>query len=347
MSQASSTPNPPVLPYAVLDIRGDDAQSFLQGQFTNSLAKLEPPSADGTTRYQRSGYCSAKGRLLAIFRCWQTAPNAYRLLVPADLADALVKRLRMFVLRAKVTIERSVAQVYGLQQPGEVSMSSDHPNAQALQLDQPAQGVTRLIQPGAVAGPSAGLPGLAWLVVEGGDTSILSDAVGNPEQSQFLTPQEWHWRQTALGEPWIVTTSQDRFVPQSINFELLDGVDFQKGCYPGQEVVARSQYLGKLKTRLFVMKADQDPTSCALGSDVWLNPEAPLGELVQTASDPNGKAHLVLVSLDLGAWKAVAQSGEALRLGEEPAGQGIALRPVDQPYPVPLELNQPVRPKLR
>ncbi len=347
MSHASSTTNPPLLPYTVLDIRGEDAQAFLQGQFTNSLAKLQPLSSDGRAVYQRNGYCSAKGRLLAIFRCWLAEPGVYRLLVPTDLADALVKRLRMFVLRAKVSIERSAAQVYGLQQPGSASLAGDHQAAQALQLDQPAQGVTRLIQPGAVSGPGAGSAGLAWLVFEESDISSLSAAAVNPEQSCFLTPQAWHWHQTALGEPWVVTASQDRFVPQSINFELLDGVDFQKGCYPGQEVVARSQYLGKLKTRLFVMQAEQDPSSLALGSDIWLTSEAPIGELVQTAADPEDRVHLVLVSLDLAAWKAATEAGEAMWLGGDSAGQGIRLRPLEQPYAVPLEPNQPVRPKLR
>jgi folate-binding protein YgfZ len=346
MSQASSTTNASPLPYTVLDIRGEDAQAFLQGQFTNSLTKLKPLSSDGQTVYQRSGYCSAKGRLLAIFRCWQAEPGVYRLLLPTDLADALAKRLRMFVLRAKVTIERSAAQVYGLQQPGAGSLVGDPQSAQALQLDQPAQGVTRLVQPGAVTGPGAGSAGLAWLVVEECGISSLSAAAVKPDQSCFLTPQAWQWHQTALGEPWVVTASQDRFVPQSINFELLDGVDFQKGCYPGQEVVARSQYLGKLKTRLFVMQAEQDPSSLALGSDVWLSPEAPIGELVQMAADPEGRIHLVLVSLDLVAWKAATEAGEALWLGGDSAGQGISLRPLEQPYPVPLEPNQPVRPKL-
>jgi folate-binding protein YgfZ len=341
MSQASSTTNASPLPYTVLDIRGEDAQAFLQGQFTNSLTKLTPLSSGGQVVYQRSGYCSAKGRLLAIFRCWLAEPGVYRLLLPTDLADALVKRLRMFVLRAKVTIERSAAQVYGLQQLG------DHQQAQALQLDQPAQGVTRLIQPGAANGPGSGSAGLAWLVVEENDINSLSNAAVKPDQSCFLTPQAWHWHQTALGEPWVVTASQDRFVPQSINFELLDGVDFQKGCYPGQEVVARSQYLGKLKTRLFVMQAEQDPSSLALGSDTWLSPEAPIGELVQTAADPEGRVHLVLVSLDLAAWKVATEAGQALWLGGDSAGQGIRLRPLEQPYPVPLEPNQPVRPKLR
>ena len=118
MSQTSAqTTSPSTLPYAVLQIQGADAQSFLQGQFTNSLERLKPlkPLSDSPSVYQRNGYCSAKGRLLAIGRCWQPVAEVYRLLVPEEIAEALIKRLRMFVLRAKVTIERADVQVYGLQ----------------------------------------------------------------------------------------------------------------------------------------------------------------------------------------------------------------------------------------
>lgn len=330
---ATASPSPLPLPYAVLTVQGADAHSFLQGQFTNSLDRLKPVSAEPTP-YQRNGYCSAKGRLLAICRCWQSATDAYQMLVPQDIADGLVKRLRMFVLRAKVTIERSDAQVYGLQSPA--SADQPDPTVDQLLVDQPRPGLTRLTQPAAAGGA------LHWLVVYKLSTEVWREALSG---QHLLSPTDWHWQQTALAEPWICTATQDRFVPQSINFELLDGVDFQKGCYPGQEVVARSQYLGKLKTRLFVMSADQDPSACPLGSDVWLDGTAPIGELVQTAVGTQGRPNLVLVSLDLTAWNTMVQNAGSLRLGPT-WEQGLTLRPMAQPYAVPLEPNQPVRPKL-
>jgi len=339
-STSSQTTSPSPLPYAVLQIQGADAQTFLQGQFTNSLSKLQPLTGQPTA-YQRNGYCSAKGRLLAIGRCWQTAADAYRLLVPEEISEALIKRLRMFVLRAKVTIERADFQVYGLQSTASVPQTSE-PVAPALLVDQPIPGLTRLTQPTAPQGVNGSAGALHWLVVENLSPEVWREAL--PDQ-RLLSPIDWHWQQTALAEPWIWAASQDRFVPQAINFELLDGVDFQKGCYPGQEVVARSQYLGKLKTRLFVMTADQDPSGCTLGSDVWLEDTAPIGELVQTALGTDGRPNLVLVSLDLTAWNAVVQTKGSLRLGPS-WEQGLSLRPMAQPYAVPLEPNQPVRPKL-
>jgi folate-binding protein YgfZ len=339
-STSSQTTSPTPLPYAVLQIQGADAQSFLQGQFTNSLERLKPLS-DGPSVYQRNGYCSAKGRLLAIGRCWQSAGDAYRFLVPEEIAEALIKRLRMFVLRAKVSIERADVQVYGLQSKANEQLRTDA-SPQALTVDQPRPGLTRLAQPTAATGTNASAALLHWLVVDPLSTEDWREAL--PDH-QALSPIDWQWHQTAQAEPWIWAATQDRFVPQSINFELLDGVDFQKGCYPGQEVVARSQYLGKLKTRLFVMTADQDPSNVPLGSDVWLDEAAPTGELVQTAVGTDGRPHLVLVSLDLTAWKTVVQTKGSLRLGASWA-QGLTVEPMDQPYAVPLELNQPVRPKL-
>ena len=340
-STSSQNTSPAPLPYAVLQIQGADAQRFLQGQFTNSLDRLKPLS-DGPSVYQRNGYCSAKGRLLAIGRCWQPTAEVYRLLVPEEIADALIKRLRMFVLRAKVTIERADAQVYGLQTPASAKTASPSGDP-TLWVDQPRPGLTRLAQPAAATGTNALAAALHWLVVDNPFCpQDLQEALAGQEP---LSPTDWQWHQTAQAEPWIWATTQDRFVPQSINFELLDGVDFQKGCYPGQEVVARSQYLGKLKTRLFVMTVDQDPSACPLGADVWLDETAPIGELVQAAAGTDGRPHLVLVSLDLTAWKTVVQGKSGLRCGTSWA-QGLTLHAMDQPYAVPLEPNQPVRPKL-
>jgi tRNA-modifying protein YgfZ len=346
-STSSPTASPPTLPYAVLQIQGADAHSFLQGQFTNSLDRLKPLTG-GPSVYQRNGYCSAKGRLLAIGRCWQPEADVYRLLVPEEIAEALIKRLRMFVLRAKVTIERADVQVYGLRTPASAQAGSPA-GTPTLSVDQPRPGLTRLAQPTATnrANGSTGSTGstgaLHWLVA---DKPLSSEHLREalPDQ-ETLSPTDWQWQQTAQAEPWIWAATQDRFVPQSINFELLDGVDFQKGCYPGQEVVARSQYLGKLKTRLFAMTADQDPSACPLGSDVWLDETAPVGELVQTAAGTEGRPNLVLVSLDLTAWKTVVQDKASLSCGTSWA-QGLTLHAMDQPYAVPLEPNQPVRPKL-
>lgn len=340
-STSSQATSPPALPYAVLQIQGADAHSFLQGQFTNSLDRLKPLTG-GPSVYQRNGYCSAKGRLLAIGRCWQPEADVYRLLVPEEIAEPLIKRLRMFVLRAKVTIERADVQIFGLRTPASDRVASPA-GTPTLSVDQPRPGLTRLAQPTAADGAHGSTGALDWLVVDKScSPEDLREALSGQET---LSPTDWQWQQTAQAEPWIWAATQDRFVPQSINFELLDGVDFQKGCYPGQEVVARSQYLGKLKTRLFVMTADQDPSDCPLGTDVWLEESAPIGELVQTAVGTGGRPHLVLVSLDLTAWKTVVQNKASLRCGTSWA-QGLTLHATDQPYAVPLEPNQPVRPKL-
>lgn len=360
--------HPLALPYTVLEVSGEEALSFLQGQLTNSLTKLESLRPNQPTAHQRNGYCSAKGRLLANFRAWKTPAQTVRLLMPQDLAQGVLKRLKMFVLRAKVQIDALEGQVYGL-------VGLPPLETPALMTFQLSPQLTLLSDPySEVSGSQR-----AWLFHEGSadlqPSSLpgLLPALGEawPSSGQalapyFCDPSDWHWRQTRSAEPWIQASTQDQFVPQTLNFELLQGVDFQKGCYPGQEVVARSQYLGKLKKRLFVVSAAPGLLDLPLGSDIWLRrtpglpatgavsgvageaveslppEESPVGELVQSAV---GESTLALVSIDLAAWRACLEAAGQLVVGTSQQN-GLILQPLPQPYSVPLEISQPVRPKL-
>ncbi|MGA1254151.1 MAG: YgfZ/GcvT domain-containing protein, partial [Burkholderiaceae bacterium] len=260
--------------FSVIVAEGPDAEQFLQAQLTNSLQALGPE------QHQLTGYCSAKGRLLAIARLWRISEDRIGLLLPTDIAPAIVKRLSMFVLRAKVRLSLAQAQVKGLWFGLPANLEAA-PSAGSVSRH-PSDSETFLLWLEAAsteaAGESVGVDhstradeshdhisgqqfhGTRALCISFNEEKSPKDAGvsasnGYPTQhdSASSASQEWAWHAADIraGLPWVWASSQDLFVPQMVNLELLDGVNFQKGCYPGQEVVARSQYLGKLNRRMF------------------------------------------------------------------------------------------------
>jgi folate-binding protein YgfZ len=155
---------------------------------------------------------------------------------------------------------------------------------------------------------------------------LASPAGDEPPPLPALPLAQWQWLEVASGVPTIVGATVEQFVPQMVNLELVGGVHFQKGCYPGQEVVARSQYRGTLKRRAFLFQAD---AAAAPGQEVFADddPSQPAG-MVANAASVDGWGHLALVELKLAAL------GRPLHLG---APGGPALHRTELPYAVPLE----------
>lgn len=230
--------------YALIGLAGEEAQTFLHGQITNDLRGLTPEKA------VFAGYLSAKGRMLANFLVMKRDADVL-LLLPAGLREAIQKRLSMFILRSKVKARDACDEWLRLGVNG--------PQAAALV--------------GAVVGAPA--PQAPMSVAQGTDAFALClgegryDLFARPEQGaavwQQLSAQArpvgtpaWDWLLVNAGIPTVLPATQDQFVPQMANMELLGGVSFNKGCYPGQEIVARSQYLGKVKRRLYLAHVDAD-----------------------------------------------------------------------------------------
>ena len=283
--------------WGVIRAQGEDARSFLHGQLTQDVVHL--PS----DRARLAGYCSAKGRLLASFVLWADPAGSDVLLAcSADLLPQALKRLRMFVLRAKC----------------QLSDASEH---------LPVHGV---VGPAVPEGPP-------WaLTARSGAVCIrLPDAVGAPRAlwvgpdapaDAALPLAAWQWLEVQSAVPRISAATVEQFVPQMVNLEALDGVNFQKGCYPGQEVVARSQYRGTLKRRAYLAESGEP---LAPGMDVFdaAEPEQPAGMVVMAASAP-GHAASALVSL-----KTASADGR-LFAG---APDGVPLHLQSLPYPLPIE----------
>jgi folate-binding protein YgfZ len=265
--------------FGVIAATGADAASFLHAQLTNDVANLAPDAV------QLNGYCNAKGRLLAVFTNWRSADTIY-LQMPREILPAVRKRLSMFVLRAKVTLAEGSDQwtALGLLGPGTARLLQD-----AFALAQPidtsvAVGQARIVR----LRPSPRIDERFLLLVPAPE---LAEWLSRLRSVQRVDSGVWWWSQIDAGVPDVFAATQEKFVPQMINLEVLGGVSFKKGCYPGQEVVARSQYLGKLRRRMGIAHVEG---AAAAGADVYADGEAqPVGAVVMAATAPGGGMDLL------------------------------------------------------
>jgi hypothetical protein len=213
--------------WGLIRASGPDSQAFLHGQLTNDLLHLAPEAA------QWSGYCTAKGRMLAGFLVWRDAADGYYLATDRALAGALAKRLSMYVLRAKVKIEDVSARFAAF---GLIDGSGPAPFATS------AQGEAWLVGLPAVDGRERML---AWVPADA--AAAYASGAGHATADA----SDWMRLMVRAGEAWITTATQEQFVPQMINFDAMGGISFKKGCYPGQEIVARAHYRGAVKRRMY------------------------------------------------------------------------------------------------
>jgi folate-binding protein YgfZ len=304
----------PVTDLGIIAVAGDDAASFLHNQLTNDVEHL------GRAEARLAGYCTPKGRLQASFLYWRDAEAVY-LQLPRAIQPPLQKRLSMFVLRAKAklrdaTEEAPFAAVLGLGgAKAETALRrivAILPQAPYGKVDGEFGTVIRLLD-------AFGAPRYLWL------TTVETASAALPKLDDELAlggNQAWQLAAIHAGVPQITAATQEQFVPQMVNLELLGGVNFKKGCYPGQEIVARSQYLGKLKRRTAL--ATVDAASARAGDEVYsmTDPGQPCGMVVNAAANGLGGADL-LVEMKLGAL------GEDVRHG---AAGGPALAFQHMPY---------------
>jgi folate-binding protein YgfZ len=261
-------------------VDGPDAVAFLQSQLTNDVAQLAP------TALQLNAYCTPKGRVLATFHQWRDG-DAVLLQLPREILAPVMKRLSMFVLRSKARLVDASTQhaAYGLIGP----QAADALRAAGLAV--PDAPWTSSIHDG--------LRVSRMPAAEATDARFLLDVPAGVALPQALAAlptvaaAAWWWSEIAAAVPTVFAATQESFVPQMINFEVLGGVNFRKGCYPGQEIVARSQYLGKLKRRMQVGHAATNEPPAA-GADVFHSgqPE-PVGTVVMSALAPSGGVDLL------------------------------------------------------
>ncbi len=200
---------------SIVSIVGADATSFLQGQFTNDLSLLD------VGQIQLNAYCNPKGRALAVFYL-RREEDRFQIILPADTADTLVKRLQLYKMRAKVEIVVCVdTRLIGTINCPVNSLSHEFAN---WQIDSNRQ----------------------VFAVDNDEVGRCVEEIGHP----LVDYQLWRLGQILGGFPQVYHATYEEFIPQHINLDLVDAVSFTKGCYPGQEIVARIRYLGKIKKRM-------------------------------------------------------------------------------------------------
>lgn len=295
----------------VLRFDGADAQTFLQGQLTNNVASLD------AVHSQYAGYCTPKGRLLAVMLLW-LHDDAYHMLLPRELCEAVRKRLSMYILRAKVKASDVSPQLalFGLS-------GNDAPAAVAAMA-----GAVPAADHACVHGEAVSvlkLPVKRYLVVatlahaERVETQLTARASCGPDSL-------WTALDIAAGIPNVYSTTQEQFIPQTVNFDLIDALSYTKGCYPGQEIVARAHYLGRIKQRMVRARllCDQTPTP---GDKLYAQPygEQASGMVVSALSHSPGNHELLAVV------QSANVAGGAVHWS---APDGPALEILSLPYPV-------------
>jgi len=277
---------------SLLQFAGDDATAFLQGQLSCDVNKISSVASANAAQY--GGYCTPKGRLLMTFLLWKEMASGgkndagYLMQLPGSLREAMQKRLSMFVMRSKVKVADSSDAWVRLGVAGN--------NSSAL-----------------VEKAAGHLPGADLSITASDTCSVLRlandryEILAAPERAGEIwdalnasaTPVGaacWDWLEINACIPTITAATQEEFIPQMVNLEAIGGVSFKKGCYPGQEIVARTQYLGKLKRRMYLARINTAESVAAgdalFGAD--MNEQAS-GIIVNAAPAPGGGVDVLAV----------------------------------------------------
>lgn len=301
-----------------IDIQGAEATDFLQGQLSNDLRELSDSHA------QLSSHCNAKGRMVANFRILREG-DGYRLILPREQIAALLPRLGMFVLRARVELTDHSDDLVCLGLIGDCmsAMLAKHFGT----LPDADNGLVRhrdaaLIR---VAGP---LP--RWLLVGPPSAAETLWRQATDKGAAPAADDLWALQDIRAGIPTLTAATRELFVPQMANLHLIDGVSFHKGCYTGQEVVARMQYLGKLKRRMYLSEVALEQVPAPGSRLDSADSQSAQGAGTVVDARPNAAGHCELLAV---AEIAAVERGD-LRLAE--TGTPVALSP--PPYGFPSEV---------
>ena len=304
----------------VIAVYGDDAGTFLQSQLSNDISQVDENSS------QLSAFCTPKGRILGLMRIFRSA-ETYYLRLPVDSLEAVLQRLRMYVMRADVTLEDATENFLRMGISGEnataelkgAGLTIPH----AVNAASHSDNVTVIQVPGSRPRYELFVSALESARSLWDAFNVRAAPVGEPV---------WRLLEIQAGIPNIFAATAEQFVPQMANLQLIDGVNFKKGCYPGQEIVARMQYLGKLKRRMYLGHIDQDALA-GPGEELFraTDSEQAAGRIVDAQAHPDG-GQLALAVLQINA----AEAGD-LHLR---SADGAEFRLQTLPYPFEQEAGE-------
>jgi folate-binding protein YgfZ len=290
-------------PLGIIRAEGPDAASFVQGQLTQDFALLDASQA------RLAALCTAQGRAIASFIGLRPRPDRILLACSRDILAATLKRLTMYVLRAKLKLG-DASEEYALHGLAGEALAANGIDPAALPWRCFSLGEAQAV----TLHPSDGVPRALWIAPAGGAAP----------RGAALDPALWAWSEVRSGIVTLTAPVVGAFVPQMINYESVGGVNFRKGCYPGQEVVARSQFRGTLKRRAYLVHTSGE---IAAGQEVFAagDPEQPVGLVAQAAPAPGG-GWAGLISI-----QTAAADGGGLH-ARAPIGPLLTIEPL--PYPL-------------
>lgn len=265
---------------SLIEINGDDALSFLQGQLTNDINQT-------SSTWQYSGYCNPKGRLLALFQIW-SVNNKIHLIIDSSLVDSITKRLRMYVMRSKVTITVINSDFYAAADADTLSeLANALPEADLNTLTSNKNAIVSTNEMHILSYEKR------FLFI----TQNQTNSTVNRDHTTSTITSSWAQLNINDGLPHINAMNTELFIPQMLNLDALDAINFKKGCYTGQEIIARMHYLGKLKQRMFVCDlSTQGNSNINPGDKVYSDPE--LSRSVGHIANSNNSSALAVLRLD-------------------------------------------------
>jgi len=309
----------------VLDFTGSDSEAFLHAQLSCDVRSI------GASSSSYGSYCTPKGRMLADFLIWRLSTGGstgvstdvstgFRMVLSRSIVATVQKRLRMYVLRLKVQVTDASDSAVLLGVSGDAAATA----LGSVLTEVPQQTHEHELRRFGEGSTAISLPGKRFLIavaVEGASklwTGLAAtlQPVGTPC---------WEWLDIRSGVPLVTAGTQEQFLPQMTNLELIGGVSFKKGCFPGQEIVARTQHLGKVKRRMFLAHVDEARTPPSPGDDIFSDdiPGQASGTVVNAQAAPGGGYDLLAV---------VHHSSRESSVVRLCSNDGPVLRFLDLPY---------------
>ncbi|MGB1310788.1 MAG: YgfZ/GcvT domain-containing protein [Leucothrix sp.] len=294
----------------LLEVSGEDAETFLQNQLTNDITKISE------TVHQLTAWCNPKGRVIANFRAFKRGQNIY-LIMAKDLLETVMTKLGRYIMMSKVSISDATDSLVHFGYAGE---NAEHDLG--LILDKVPTAHNEVLSHGALS--ILRLPGDTPRFEVFGDITEASALWSQCNvRAAPVSSQAWDFMNIQAGRPVVTAACSEEWIPQMLNFISIDGVDFQKGCYPGQEVVARLNYLGKTKRRLFhlLIETDQVP-AC---NDAIVNAEGvEIGKVLNAVANPDDLVECLAIL-------KIADSEDLMFLAQ---ADGPEVTMLELPYPI-------------
>lgn len=262
---------------ATIRVEGDDRIQFLQGQLTQDINLISQDKA------LYAGFCNPKGRVLAFMLCY-VAHESIHIQLDNSIKESILKKLKMYVLRSKVSLNLLEETFTSIGFVGTKALVERNIQAPKNHLD--------IVQYQDVMIIRIGQDGERYQLM--GEVSKVNEFIKlNFSAYSTMSLDDWNNLNILDGIPDIYPTTQEAFIPQSLNMDLIEGINFKKGCYTGQEIVARTHYLGKVKRRMY---------RAFIKSQVDLNPGDQIlnkngeetGQLVRSAKENNDKTNLLI-----------------------------------------------------